>query len=421
MKRLFTKIIVAMLLAVICITAAGCDLFSFSENKGTGYIGNLPNSTEISSTVDFPTSDPSRPLLSRVDAVAKVERAVVAIKITSTNGTGYGSGVIVDIDSANRGQNEYYVLTCHHVISSKGDIEISVPDEKCKNVGDSDYDSRYTFTGVINNQRPSSTDAITLVGGDKDADVAVLRLRVSNSLNIEQVKTPIESYSPKRGEDVFAIGNPSGLLPMSVCAGVISYLDRPAVINGVGQMTLMQIDAPTNHGSSGGALFNHYGELIGLTNAGNDNYNSLNYAIPHYGESGFINIAKQLIATATADNYGYITGRWSLGFSLDAEYSGEGVKVGNIEADGNAYKSGLRRGDIITAITYPVDGKPVTYQVNEANFTTIYYEMKSLLILGQYLTFTTSNRGDVRITLSNDKQEIFCDTGFYPQSEQQVA
>ncbi len=421
MKKFLTKIISVMLLVIICISASGCDLFSFNENKGTGYIGNLPDSTEISGTVSFPTSDPSRPLLNRVDAVAKVERAIVAIKMTSTSGTSYGSGVIVDIDSESRGQNEYYILTCHHVIDAKGNVDVYLPDENCRNVGDDDYDEDYAFKGVIGSQRPSSTDAITLVGGDKDSDVAVLRLKASSSLEIEQVKTPIESYSPKRGEDVFAIGNPSGLLPMSVCAGVISYLDRPSVINGVGHMNLIQIDAPINHGSSGGALFNLYGELIGITNAGSDTYNSLNYAIPYYGDSGFISVSKQLIATATEDNYGYITGRWSLGFSLDPDYTGEGVKVGTIETDGNAYESGLRRGDVITSVTYPVDGKDVTYQATASTFPSIYYEMKRQLILGQYVIFSIANRGDLRITLSNEKQEIFCDTGFYPTSAEQAA
>ena len=81
---------------------------------------------------------------------------------------------------------------------------------------------------------------------------------------------PITNRNCKVGEKVFTIGSPRGL-ENTFSSGEISQLRGNHVI---------QINAPIDHGSSGGALINEYGEAIGITSAGYDNSGAnLNFAL----------------------------------------------------------------------------------------------------------------------------------------------
>ena len=119
-------------------------------------------------------------------------------------------------------------------------------------------------------------------------------------------------------------------------------------------MTLIQISVPINPGSSGGGLYNLYGELIGITNAGNREYEQINSAIPYYhleNGNGFVEIAAQLGGTATETNYGYVFGRKAkFGFEVTANSSSQPV-VSSVTSGGIAYKAGLKQNDIITGVT----------------------------------------------------------------------
>ena len=76
------------------------------------------------------------------------------------------------------------------------------------------------------------------------------------------------------GATVYAIGNPLGL-QNSLSAGIISASHRE-----VNHLNYIQITTPISSGSSGGALINAYGELIGITSASVSNGQNLNLAIP---------------------------------------------------------------------------------------------------------------------------------------------
>lgn len=81
---------------------------------------------------------------------------------------------------------------------------------------------------------------------------------------------PLAQRNPKVGENVYAIGSPRGL-ENTFSSGEISQLRGDHVI---------QINVPIDHGSSGGALINRYGEAIGITTAGiDDSQANLNFAI----------------------------------------------------------------------------------------------------------------------------------------------
>lgn len=101
-------------------------------------------------------------------------------------------------------------------------------------------------------------------------DLALLKL------DIESFPIPlfIENYELVRGQKIVTIGSPLGLFN-TISDGIISgfrvFDDR----------NMIQISAPISSGSSGGALIDLYGNLIGITTAGMDEGQNLNLAISH--------------------------------------------------------------------------------------------------------------------------------------------
>lgn len=84
-----------------------------------------------------------------------------------------------------------------------------------------------------------------------------------------------------RGQKVVAIGSPLGLFN-SVSDGIISGF---RVIDGV---DMIQFTAPISRGSSGGAVLNMYGEVIGMSTAGIDSGQNINLAMGYECISRFI-------------------------------------------------------------------------------------------------------------------------------------
>ncbi len=96
-----------------------------------------------------------------------------------------------------------------------------------------------------------------IVAYDEEADLALIQ--TSTELNIDPVLLGDDEMAYK-GDKVYAIGSPQGV-QNSVTEGLISniYYDSDKDIE------TFQISTPIDHGSSGGGLFDEYGELIGLT------------------------------------------------------------------------------------------------------------------------------------------------------------
>lgn len=427
MKRFFKAISLLIMLIVLSVSATAC---TFMNDSSSGGGGNLPpqDTSALAQKVVF-NQDASNPAsqtdLSLVDAIAKVERTSVAI-FTST---GSGSGVIIDIlDEAKPQNNNYvYIITCHHVIEEKGVVQVNIPDENCG------YDNTdYIFSGSIGNNTFINTEAVTLVGGDKDSDIALLRLDLSKPAKsgkllpldkIVKAQVP-ETYSVKKGQQVFAIGNPSGRLPGSVAEGIVSYIERETtvyvereeIIEKIGDMLLLQISVTTNPGNSGGGLYNLKGELIGITNAGSTSYNALNYAIPAVlsNGNGFINMASQLLASQTDSNYGYISGRREkFGFTYTETDDGAGgtcVYIFEVTSGSQAYSAGLEANDIVKAIKIGNNAK-----TNISTFSEFSTQMAKAQIGDEIVIYVVRQISLIK-TISLEiklqvKQYRFCDTG----------
>ncbi len=101
-----------------------------------------------------------------------------------------------------------------------------------------------------------------LVSGEKNKDIAVLRLKKKPSKLIPI--NPGKSSTLQVGQGAMAIGNPFGL-DHTVTAGIISALGRQIEsIGGAKIRDVIQTDAAINPGNSGGPLVNTNGELIGM-------------------------------------------------------------------------------------------------------------------------------------------------------------
>ena len=198
----------------------------------------------------------------------------------------------------------------------------------------------------------------TVVGGEQDNDVAVLKIEATGL-------TPVtlgDSDKLVVGEDVYAIGNPLGELTFSFTDGMVSALDRLITTTGTNEngqvetitLNVLQTNTAINPGNSGGPLFDSYGNVIGIVSAKYTNSGSgvsaegLGFALP-------INDVKTILSDLI--EHGYVTGKPYMGvqvITVGQEIQRYGIPAGAVVeyvAEGScAQKAGLKISDIIVAI-----------------------------------------------------------------------
>lgn len=104
----------------------------------------------------------------------------------------------------------------------------------------------------------------------KDSDEDIFIFTVTPPAGRQFQYIPVSTRIPQVGDKAYAIGSPLGL-ENTFSSGEISQLRGSGVI---------QINVPIDHGSSGGALINEYGEAIGITTAGvGESGANLNFAM----------------------------------------------------------------------------------------------------------------------------------------------
>ena len=110
-----------------------------------------------------------------------------------------------------------------------------------------------------------------------DDDLALIRLSGCPARPIPLYTGP----NIKRGQPVVAIGSPLGLFN-SVSDGIIAGFRR------LGDTDMIQFTAPTSPGSSGGALLDRFGRLIGIVTAGFEGGQNLNLAVSYTAIKPFV-------------------------------------------------------------------------------------------------------------------------------------
>ena len=249
---------------------------------------------------------------------------VVGVAATNTRGGSLsGSGIIVSADG--------YILTNYHLIQNGVLYGWPITVD--------------TFTG--------EQYAAQIVGAEPESDLAVLKVEVQGL----SAAVLGDSEALTVGERIYAVGNPTGDLPCTMTRGVVSARDRRITTAENVAANMFQFDAAVNNGSSGGPVYNIYGQVVGVATAKYTaaGVEGLGFAIPI---ADAIDIANQLITK------GYVSGKAYLGLLLDSVTPAAalyfdlpaGAYVRAVEAGSAAEAAGLRPGDVITA----VDGTAVT-------------------------------------------------------------
>lgn len=216
----------------------------------------------------------SQPPHIRLTAKDVVERATPAIVRIEAGGDKVGTGFILD----GRG----LVATNLHVVAGTSAIKVKLKDG-------SEYDVQQ------------------IAGVDLDRDLALLRIAPRTELPALSLG---DSDAMSAGDQIIAIGNPLGVFDYSVSNGLVSQVrvlctkadvakeaprrkellaksQRSAeeaqeflTMRCPAELTLLQISAPISQGSSGGPLFNQFGEVIGVTTAIITAGQNINIAVP---------------------------------------------------------------------------------------------------------------------------------------------
>lgn len=274
---------------------------------------------DISSIISPTNSDGNSPM-SVKDVALKAGPSIVGIVcegessnnvfLAPANTTSSGSGIIVS--------NDGYILTNAHVVEGAKKLTVILSNKK-------EYDAK-------------------IVGVDQRTDLAVVKIEGSDL----PAAVLGSSSSVQVGEIAIAIGNPLGQeLAGSVTTGVISAVNRSIEVDGR-QYTLIQTDAAINPGNSGGALFNAYGEVIGINSVkmSSTGVEGIGFAIPS-------DVAKPILADLIS--VGYVQGRPLLGIvgrNVTSDMSQyykipEGIYVTGVTEFSGAETAGVKPGDVI--------------------------------------------------------------------------
>ncbi|HAN10266.1 MAG TPA: hypothetical protein DCP90_06615 [Clostridiales bacterium] len=175
------------------------------------------------------------------EELAKLSSSTVMIHVFDSDGQsiGMGSGVIIGEDGV--------IVTNYHVIAGGWYYSVLFEDSEKSGI-------KYETYSVLNT--------------NKKKDLALLKIRAK--------KTPVPLRKQNdiiRGQRVVAIGSPLGLMN-TFSEGIISGIRKTE------NYDFIQTTAPISPGSSGGALLNLYGELVGITAAHFIDGQNINVAVP---------------------------------------------------------------------------------------------------------------------------------------------
>ena len=317
LRDLSVRLSVLGVLAVLLVGAIGGGLgWYLTRNASESPL--LAPGTQLSKVDPGITRKPG----SVADIAARVSPAVVSIEVRVGQAGATGSGVVID-------GGKGYIVTNNHVVSGAAGVDGA--------------EIRAVFSD-------GSGSTARIVGRDPSSDIAVLKVEKPGLVTA----TLGASKDVVVGDPVVAIGSPLGLAG-TVTSGIVSALDRPVRLSGVGSDTnavidAVQTDAPINPGNSGGALVDATGGVIGINSAiaslgGNGTTGGsigLGFAIPI---DTVRQIAQELISTGKAVHA-------SLGVNTRSVTDGrrDGALVLNVEPHSAAATAGIREQDVVIAV-----------------------------------------------------------------------
>ena len=322
--RTWVKVTALVLACAVVGGAAGYGGAALAGGSTSGGKTTINESDRTATAVQIKKVD-GKTKMQPAEVYASTVNSVVSINTTSTSGTNI-FGQAVETASAGSGfiiSQDGYIVTNYHVVKGATSVKVTLYN------GDT-YDA-------------------TVIGGDSDYDVAVIKIDATGLSPV----TLGNSEDVNVGDTVLAIGNPLGELTFSMSQGIVSCCDRAINVDGT-PFNMIQVDCSINPGNSGGPLMNLYGEVVGIVSAKYSTYSSttvegLGFAIP-------IDDVKSII-TDIMEN-GAVTGKaymavtaGTMNSQMAAQYSidiDQGVFVYSVVKGGAGDKAGLRLGDVIT-------------------------------------------------------------------------
>ena len=289
----------------------------------------LPSAIPVIGTVSYDGA--SNDSAASIYELAKQQ--VVGINTTVTYRMGFfgetatgnisGSGFVITEDG--------YIVTNYHVIEDayKGGLPVNV---------------------VMYDETAYEAE---IIGFDEANDIALLKIDADGLVPAQLG----DSDDLVVGQRVYAVGNALGTLTYTMTSGIVSALDRNIATETTDAIKVFQIDAAINSGNSGGPVYNEAGQVIGVVDAksGASNVDGLGFAIPI---SDVAHIVNQLLEN------GYVADRAHMGVTISTVTEAAaksynmvvGAYVNSVNEGSAAEKTGIREGDIITA----VDGEEIT-------------------------------------------------------------
>lgn len=233
------------------VKAAEPEISSETSRNSGNVVVKIPERNRGIHSSAQPASSPMVNTVQRneksLEELARLASSVVMIGIHDGNGKaiGSGSGIMIGRDG--------FILTNNHVANGGRFYSVKIEDD----------DNIYKTDEVI---KYNSLQ-----------DLAIIR--------IDRTLSPIPLYDGRnglvRGQKVVAIGSPLGLFN-TVSDGIISGFRK------INSVDMIQFTAPISHGSSGGAVLNMNGELIGISTAGIDEGQNINLAMGYECISLFV-------------------------------------------------------------------------------------------------------------------------------------
>lgn len=281
----------------------GAISYSNAVNKASRGVVNIYTRKEVEQRINPLANDPVFRHFFNISDTPRQKRMQSAL----------GSGVIVT--------TEGHILTNYHVINGADEIVVALEDGR--------------------------NAKARVVGENPERDLAVLQIDLNNLQPVQ-----VSEDTPHVGDVVLAIGNPFGV-GQTVTQGIISATSsRNRDLNISAFENFIQTDAAIHPGSSGGALIDVYGKLIGINTANLSQTGSsgIGFAVPS-------DIAMQTLSDIV--QFGRVVRGW-LGVEAKrirprlAHESGlrtsEGMVITSMTKGGPAEAAGLKRGDIIVGI-----------------------------------------------------------------------
>lgn len=215
-----------LLLTLVLALTLGVGLFAGVEFAGNS-ASRTATTSQAGTTATTTTSGGTTIQTQQEAAIAKIEPAVVELKVTTAQGLQIGSGVIIDAQGD--------IITNNHIVSGGQSI-----------------------VAVLYN---GNTEQAQLVGTVAADDLAMVRIQPFTNMTVAQIG---DSSRLVVGQEVLAIGNPLGIT-QTATRGIVSALNRSVTEStGTTISNAIQTDAAVNPGNSGGALINLQGELVGI-------------------------------------------------------------------------------------------------------------------------------------------------------------